>query len=150
MQARYACELMASRGVRVVKDVTREWSEMSSHLIQRIETHEANANSMQAYCQQQTGVINQLTYQLKVAQAQAQAAAAAAAAHAPMGAVGYLPQAALSPQPAAHMKMGYDFGQFPGYGGEHFDFGVMGAAGPVGAMRPSRRADRGGAHGGLG
>lgn len=47
VQARYACELMASRGVRVAKDVTREWSEMSGHLIQRLEAHETAAADMQ-------------------------------------------------------------------------------------------------------
>ena len=39
-QARYACELMASRGVRVARDVTAEWSNVSRKLVERVEAYE--------------------------------------------------------------------------------------------------------------
>jgi hypothetical protein len=45
-QARYACELMACRGVRVAKDVTHEWSEMSGGLMDKIEGESQSLHSL--------------------------------------------------------------------------------------------------------
>jgi hypothetical protein len=49
-QARYACELVATRGVRVAKDITREWSDMSGQLIERLEAAEGEASRLAAAC----------------------------------------------------------------------------------------------------
>ncbi len=46
LQAQYGCELMASRGVRVAKDITSEWSRLTGGLLDRIEGYEMNCQAL--------------------------------------------------------------------------------------------------------
>ncbi|GAX78120.1 hypothetical protein CEUSTIGMA_g5562.t1 [Chlamydomonas eustigma] len=39
-QAQYSCELMASRGIRIARDITSEWTRLTTGLIERIQAYE--------------------------------------------------------------------------------------------------------------
>lgn len=42
---------MASRGVRIAKDVTHEWTELSQRLMERLERSEAQVHDLRGYVQ---------------------------------------------------------------------------------------------------
>ncbi|KAL6747482.1 hypothetical protein V8C86DRAFT_3148199 [Haematococcus lacustris] len=65
MQARYATELMASRGVRVAKDITAEWSHMTSGLLNRIEQYESHVRELLADKAAQESIVHELRSQLR-------------------------------------------------------------------------------------
>lgn len=69
-RARYACELMASRAVRVSRDVHHTWTELSTGLMDKVERLETQLAEWKVYARQQAQMVEQLQQHNQVLQEQ--------------------------------------------------------------------------------